>query len=408
MPSLRNWRKKRVTKSNDKKVPALRFKGFTDDWEQRKFRDIYKKSSEKNDLSYSKDQVISVATMKWSHAPSNSSDTYMKSYNVMKKGDIAFEGHVNKNYIYGRFVENTIGDGIVSHIFDVYTPLEKKHNLNFWKYYISSSKIMNHILRMSTTNARMMSNLVKADIDKQIIYIPSHLEQQQIGDILKTLTKCIDLQQRKLEYFMTIKAELLRSIFPNTGGKRGLHISDQPWKLQTMNDIFKEKNIKNEHGKLLSVSISKGIYPFSENERKNNSSNNKSNYKEVKYNDIAYNSMRMWQGALGVSKYDGIVSPAYTVITAKKQENPLFYYYYFKNKRMLFNFRQHSQGLTSDTWNLKFPLFKKIIIQTPISKKEEQIIANLFKTLDQNIIYTKTKIEKFNYIKQFLLQNMFI
>lgn len=326
----------------------------------------------------------------------------------MKKGDIAFEGHVNKNYIYGRFVENTIGDGIVSHIFDVYTPLEKKHNLNFWKDYISSSKIMNRILRMSTTNARMMSNLVKADIDKQIIYIPSHLEQQQIGDILKTLTKCIDLQQRKLEYFMTIKAELLRSIFPNTVGKRGLHISDQPWKLQTMNDIFKEKNIKNEHGKLLSVSISKGIYPFSENERKNNSSNNKSKYKEVKYNDIAYNSMRMWQGALGVSKYDGIVSPAYTVITAKKQENPLFYYYYFKNKRMLFNFRQHSQGLTSDTWNLKFPLFKKIIIQTPISKKEEQIIANLFKTLDQNIIYTKTKIEKFNYIKQFLLQNMFI
>lgn len=241
------------------------------------------------------------------------------------------------------------------------------------------------------------------------IIIPKDVrEQQKISKILKKLDYLISLQQRKLEYFMTIKAELLRSIFPNTIGKRGLHISDQPWKLQTMNDIFKEKNIKNEHGKLLSVSISKGIYPFSENERKNNSSNNKSNYKEVKYNDIAYNSMRMWQGALGVSKYDGIVSPAYTVITAKKQENPLFYYYYFKNKRMLFNFRQHSQGLTSDTWNLKFPLFKKIIIQTPISKKEEQIIANLFKTLDQNIIYTKTKIEKFNYIKQFLLQNMFI
>ena len=240
------------------------------------------------------------------------------------------------------------------------------------------------------------------------LWIPYYSEQKKIANLLKIVDNIITLQQRKLEYFMTIKAELLRSIFPNTVGKRGLHISDQPWKLQTMNDIFKEKNIKNEHGKLLSVSISKGIYPFSENERKNNSSNNKSNYKEVKYNDIAYNSMRMWQGALGVSKYDGIVSPAYTVITAKKQENPLFYYYYFKNKRMLFNFRQHSQGLTSDTWNLKFPLFKKIIIQTPISKKEEQIIANLFKTLDQNIIYTKTKIEKFNYIKQFLLQNMFI
>lgn len=42
MPLLRNWRKKRVTKSNDKKVPALRFKGFTDDWEQRKLEDVAK------------------------------------------------------------------------------------------------------------------------------------------------------------------------------------------------------------------------------------------------------------------------------------------------------------------------------------------------------------------------------
>lgn len=280
----------------------------------------------------------------------------------------------------------------------------------------NSSFLLNLFLRKNfylyygerANGSRKARRIHEKDFLMMPIKIPSIQEQNQIVFLIKIINKSITLQQRKLEYFMTIKAELLRSIFPNTIGKRGLHISDQPWKLQTMNDIFKEKNIKNEHGKLLSVSISKGIYPFSENERKNNSSNNKSNYKEVKYNDIAYNSMRMWQGALGVSKYDGIVSPAYTVITAKKQENPLFYYYYFKNKRMLFNFRQHSQGLTSDTWNLKFPLFKKIIIQTPISKKEEQIIANLFKTLDQNIIYTKTKIEKFNYIKQFLLQNMFI
>lgn len=285
------------------------------------------------------------------------------------------------------------------------TVLKTKENPLFLANYLRAKYVFKFARLVEGGN---VSNLYFERYEDTNILIPSKNEQQNISKLILKIDKLITLQQRKLEYFMTIKAELLRSIFPNTIGKRGLHISDQPWKLQTMNDIFKEKNIKNEHGKLLSVSISKGIYPFSENERKNNSSNNKSNYKEVKYNDIAYNSMRMWQGALGVSKYDGIVSPAYTVITAKKQENPLFYYYYFKNKRMLFNFRQHSQGLTSDTWNLKFPLFKKIIIQTPISKKEEQIIANLFKTLDQNIIYTKTKIEKFNYIKQFLLQNMFI
>lgn len=280
----------------------------------------------------------------------------------------------------------------------------------------NSSFLLNLFLRKKfylyygerANGSRKARRIHEKDFLMMPIKIPSIQEQNKIVVLIKIINKLITLQQRKLEDFMTIKAELLRSIFPNTVGKRDINFSDQIWKTQIMNDIFKEKNIKNEHGKLLSVSISKGIYPFSENERKNNSSNNKSNYKEVKYNDIAYNSMRMWQGALGVSKYDGIVSPAYTVITVKKQENPLFYYYYFKNKRMLFNFRQHSQGLTSDTWNLKFPLFKKIAIQTPISKKEEQIIANLFKILDQNIIFTKMKIEKFNYIKQFLLQNMFI
>lgn len=280
----------------------------------------------------------------------------------------------------------------------------------------NSSFLLNLFLRKNfylyygerANGSRKARRIHEKDFLMMPIKIPSIQEQNKIVVLIKIINKLITLQQRKLEGFMTIKAELLRSIFPNKVGKRDINFSDQMWKIQIMNDIFKEKNIKNEHGTLLSVSISKGIYPFSENERKNNSSSNKSNYKEVKYNDIAYNSMRMWQGALGVSEYDGIVSPAYTVITAKKQENPLFYYYYFKNKRMLFNFRQHSQGLTSDTWNLKFPLFKKIVIQTPISKKEEQIIANLFKTLDQNIVSTKMKIKKFNYIKQFFLQNMFI
>ena len=332
----------------------------------------------------------------------------MSNYKIVNTNDIVYTKSPIKSNPYGIIRTNKQDKGIVSTLYAVYHPTKFVFP-NFIELYFSNNLRLNKYLKpIVNIGAKHDMKVANEEVINHKVIFPTVNEQKAINELFLKLDKLLSLQQRKLEYFMTIKAELLRSIFPNTVGKRGLHISDQPWKLQTMNDIFKEKNIKNEHGKLLSVSISKGIYPFSENERKNNSSNNKSKYKEVKYNDIAYNSMRMWQGALGVSKYDGIVSPAYTVITAKKQENPLFYYYYFKNKRMLFNFRQHSQGLTSDTWNLKFPLFKKIIIQTPISKKEEQIIANLFKTLDQNIIYTKTKIEKFNYIKQFLLQNMFI
>ena len=380
------------------------------DWEQRKFESLIypEKIKNKNNLqlpAYSISNKNGFIAQTDQFGKDNTySKTDKKTNYIVNPGAFAYNpARINVGSI---GYQNLATPVLVSSLYEVFKTNSQINDL-FLIYWFKTDKFFNQIKKYEEGGVRQYYFLDKL-LFSEIIIPKDVREQQKISKILKKLDYLISLQQRKLEYFMTIKAELLRSIFPNTVGKRGLHISDQPWKLQTMNDIFKEKNIKNEHGKLLSVSISKGIYPFSENERKNNSSNNKSKYKEVKYNDIAYNSMRMWQGALGVSKYDGIVSPAYTVITAKKQENPLFYYYYFKNKRMLFNFRQHSQGLTSDTWNLKFPLFKKIIIQTPISKKEEQIIANLFKTLDQNIIYTKTKIEKFNYIKQFLLQNMFI
>lgn len=273
-------------------------------------------------------------------------------------------------------------------------------------------------------NATLDSQLFKKEIQKNlgstinqitvknfqnmVFGFPSKIEKDKIGKLFRIIDNIISLQQRKLNDLSSMKSALLQNIFPNTQGIKKIKLSTQEWNLQKISSIFKERNQRNKNGMLLSVSISKGVYPFSENDRKDNSSNDKSNYKEVKINDLAYNSMRMWQGAVGVSKYNGIVSPAYTVITPKKEENPNFYYYYFKNKRMLFNFRQHSQGLTSDTWNLKFPLFEKILIQVPSDKEEEQRISSLFKQLDKSIDLNKIHIEKLTSIKQFLLQNMFI
>ena len=252
-------------------------------------------------------------------------------------------------------------------------------------------------------------NISPQDFFELNLSIPNNrIEQERISKILKLLSLVITLQQRKLNDLNSMKSALLQDVFPNTQGIKKIKLSTQEWNLQKISSIFKERNQRNKNGMLLSVSISKGVYPFSENDRKDNSSNDKSNYKEVKINDLAYNSMRMWQGAVGVSKYNGIVSPAYTVITPKKEENPNFYYYYFKNKRMLFNFRQHSQGLTSDTWNLKFPLFEKILIQVPSDREEEQRISSLFKQIDKSIKLSKIQIKKLTSIKQFLLQNMFI
>lgn len=146
------------------------------------------------------------------------------------------------------------------------------------------------------------------------------------------------------------------------------------------------------------------------NGRFDNSNSDKSNYKVVKVGDIAYNSMRMWQGASGYSPYEGIVSPAYTVIIPQEGIYSPFFAYLFKNENIINTFRLHSQGLTSDTWNLKFPAFSKIEVLFPedAEMKEQQKIASYFTSLDRQITLHSQRLEKLKQIKAACLDKMFV
>ena len=181
------------------------------------------------------------------------------------------------------------------------------------------------------------------------------------------------------------------------------------WEQCKLGDVFAERSEKSQDGneELLSVTLKDGVIKSKSLDRKNTASHDKRNYKLVIPNDIAYNSMRMWQGALGVSKFSGIVSPAYTVIKLRNQlENPYFYQYYFKKNEMLNVFRKNSQGLTSDTWNLKYPLFSRIRFFTA-STREQQQISSLLYLLDQTITLHGEKKRQLERLKSALLQKMF-
>ena len=181
---------------NGSHFPEIRFAGFTDAWELREFSQLYKKVAEKNDLSFGTDKIISVANMYFKADTKESSDDYMKTYNIMRMGDIAFEGNKSKNYAHGRFVENTIGDGIVSHVFDVFRPITD-YDLFFWKYMINNEGVMGRIMTRCTKASTMMTNLVADDFLKETISIPSIEEQRQIGAYFRTLDHLITLHQRK-------------------------------------------------------------------------------------------------------------------------------------------------------------------------------------------------------------------
>ena len=192
--------------------PEIRFAGFTDPWEQRKLGELYKEVSEKNDLTYGRDRIISVAHMYFNPVVYVTEDDYLKTYNVMRLGDIAFEGNRSKNFAHGRLVENTIGDGIVSHVFKVFRPIQP-FDLMYWKYSINNEKAMKDVLTRSTKASTMMHELVAKDFLNEEIVVPPLEEQRQIGAFFDRLDSLITLHQRKLELLRNIKKSMLDKMF---------------------------------------------------------------------------------------------------------------------------------------------------------------------------------------------------
>ena len=172
-------------------------------------------------------------------------------------------------------------------------------------------------------------------------------------------------------------------------------------------DIYAERSERGaENMELLSVTINEGVKKRMDIDGKDTSSEDKSNYKIVHTGDMVYNSMRMWQGANGISDYDGIVSPAYTVLKSKGNIHNQYIGFLFKNSELINKFRKNSQGLTSDTWNLKYPQIACIKINIP-SLDEQQKIADFLSLVDQRIEKQRQLVESLKKYKRGLVFHLF-
>ncbi|HAC1513422.1 TPA_asm: restriction endonuclease subunit S, partial [Listeria monocytogenes] len=178
---------------SEEDVPKIRFADFDEEWYQRKLGEEFEKINERNDGSFGKTHWISVAKMYFvepNKVLSNNIDT--RTY-VMRKGDIAFEGHSNTDFKFGRFVANDIGPGIVSELFPVYRHKTNYDN-NYWKNAIQLEHIMAPIYSKSITSSGNSSNkLDSKHFLNQKIYIADFEEQEKIGSIFKQLDNTIIL-----------------------------------------------------------------------------------------------------------------------------------------------------------------------------------------------------------------------
>ncbi|MCC4475946.1 restriction endonuclease subunit S [Limosilactobacillus reuteri] len=329
----------------------------------------------------------------------------LRGYKKIEPGDFV----VHLRSFQGGFAYSDL-TGIVSPAYTVFTFKQPEmFNNYFWKEKFTSYNFI-QLLKKVTYGVRDGRSISYSDFLTLNEKFPVKVEQTKIADLFKIIDNLITLQQRKLEQLKLLEKALQQKLFPNSFQEkpllRILH-GDNSWWNNYIGEVFTERVDKGSSEKLLSVSITDGVYPFDESKRKNNSSDDKHNYKKVFQNDIAYNSMRLWQGALGVSKYEGIVSPAYTVLKPLPNQNSIFYEFMFKNIDMLHIFQRNSQGLTSDTWNLKFNQLQHIKIKTTNLNSQNKIAKLLIKI-------EELKNNESNYyhnlmtLKKYLLQKLFI
>ncbi len=158
-------------------------------------------------------------------------------------------------------------------------------------------------------------------------------------------------------------------------------IGDIPenWAVRRNIGLFDErKDINRPEMELLSVTINRGVIKQEEiTEKKDSSNEDKSKYKVVRRDDLAYNKMRMWQGAIGRSEYEGIVSPAYVILSPRDNAYSRYYHYLYRTEAFIAEANRHSYGLCLDMNSLRYEDFKTIYSPVPPRTEVERIVSFL-------------------------------
>lgn len=162
-------------------------------------------------------------------------------------------------------------------------------------------------------------------------------------------------------------------------------MSPEGWSTTRLGTAFSKRTQRGHAGlPTLSVTLDDGLVPRDSIDRKMETSLAPEEHLLVERSDIAYNTMRMWQGASGLAAERALVSPAYVVLQAQPHVDPLFAAYLFKHPRMIYLFWAYSYGLTEDRLRLYFDDFCLVPVDLP-PVHEQRRIAEILSTWDRAI-----------------------
>ena len=399
-------------------VPEIRFAGFTDPWEQRKLGDVatsfdYGLNAAATEYDgqnkYLRITDIDDETHRFlkSDPTTPLADLEKSACYLLKEGDLLFArtgASVGKTYLYRQF------DGIVFFAgFLIRARIGEDVDPEFVYQATLTDAYRKYVVIASQRSGQPGVNA--QEYANYRIMLPSKTEQHQIGMALRSIDSLITLHQRKYDKLAQLKKSMLDKMFPKPGERfpeiRFAGFTD-PWEQRKLGELFFESNERSSSMEILSVSVAKGIYPASESDRDTNPGASLANYKVVHKGDVVYNSMRMWQGAVGSSDYDGIVSPAYVVARSVIELDSTCFGYLLKRPEMLYKYLCDSQGNSKDTQTLKYNRFADIEVTMPVNLEEQRVISACLGRVDTLITLHQRKLELLRNIKKSLLDRMFV
>ena len=403
--------------------PKIRFRrddgNSFPEWKMTLLSDIFERVNERNHGQFDKTKWISVAKMYYQEpdkVQSNNIDT--RTY-IMRYGDIAFEGHPNAEFMYGRFVVNDIGDGIISELFPIYRH-KKAYILQYWKYAIQVEKIMAPVYRHAITSSGASSNKLKEeDFLKESIPVPCYEEQQKIADFLSSVDEVISTSEQEVANLETQKKAVMNKIFSQEVRFKREDGTDFPEWEQSSLDNLTERIIVG-----LATTVTPYYRPTGIPMIRN--LNIKAGYlddNDIIYLDEEYASKQVSKyvhagdiltvhtGNIGWSciapdAYEGALSFT-TLITTLKTDN-LYNSYVCSYLNTDLGMKQMQDlAFSGGRANLNVSEFQKVVLPIPCIE-EQHLIADFLSDFDKAIVAAKKELGLWKKLKMGLLQQMFV
>ncbi len=412
----------------DRKKPAIRFKGFTEDWEQRKLGEIADRVVRKN-INNESTLPLTISAQyglidQVTYFNNRVASRDVSNYYLVFNGEFAYNKSTSDGFPYGAVKRlDLYRKGVLSTLYIVFCiKNKKKTNSDFLTFFFDTDRWHKGVYERAAEGARNHGLLnISADdfFDIDLSLPKSEQEQAVIGAYFKQLDNLITLHQRKYDKLVNIKKSMLEKMFP----REGKNVPDirfsgftEDWeqrKLNKISDKVTEKNIGLQYIETFTNSAEFGIISqrdFFDHEIANRSS--LGGYYIVRSEDFVYNpriSATAPVGPINRNKLGrvGVMSPLYTVFRTYDVDTT-YLEYFFKSRywHSFMNFNGDS-GARSDRFSIKDAIFFEMNI--PIPHIEEQMkIGEYLTHIDNLITLHQRKLEKLKNIKKSCLEKMFI